>query len=88
MTQAQLLKHLKDNCGCIVIREDSKGYAVVRNVINAKMSGVPKGSNANSEMRAATICRICKTLDVTIPEEAIQAAEVIDIIHKNHNKNK
>ena len=87
MTQAEFIKHLRDHCGCIVIRED-RNYSVVRNVINAKMSGVPKGSNASEQMRAATICRVCKTLDTTIPEEAVKAAEVVDIIHENHKNGK
>lgn len=85
MTQGELISHLTDRCGCIVIRQDNSGYFVVRNVINGKMSGVPLPSNPLGNLKPATVCRICRTLDVEIPEEALKAIEVVDYINKNHN---
>lgn len=69
--------------GCKEVRKDKKGYSVFRNIINGEMSGVP----VDDPLRAATVCRICKTLGVSPPEEAIIAKEVIDIAHQNHGKN-
>ena len=86
MTQEQLVNHLKDTCGCIVVRIDARGYYVMRNVINAKMCGVPVANNINGQLKAASVCHICRTLCADIPEEAQKAAEVIDHIHKNFPK--
>lgn len=83
MTKDDLITHLTSS-GCIVIREDNKGYSVIRNVINGKMSGAPNGSLKSGHIRPATICRICRTLGVEIPEEAAKAADVIDHLHNNH----
>ena len=85
MTQQELVDHLKDTCGCIVVRIDAKGYYVMRNVINAKMCGVPVASN-NGQLKAASVCHICRILSVEIPEEAQKAIEVIDHIHKSYPK--
>ncbi|WP_169579750.1 hypothetical protein [Runella zeae] len=69
--------------GCVVVREDSKGYSVVRNLINFKMSGVP----VNNPLRAATVCRICKNLEISLPEGdgLVEANAVIEEAHKYHN---
>lgn len=83
MTQQELIIYLKDSCGCIVVRMDNMGYAVMRNVINAKICGVPFPQSSTGHLRAATICRICRTLCADIPEEAQKAAAVIDHINKN-----
>lgn len=85
MTKEELVDHLTTN-GCIVVREDSRGYAVVRNVINGNMSGVPAATNVNGQLRPATVCRTCRTLGVEIPPEAMQAADIVDYIHKNTDK--
>ena len=84
MTQRDLIEHLQNN-GCIVIREDKAGYVVMRNVITAKMSGVPVPSNG-AHYKSATVCRICKTLDATIPDEATKAVGIINYIHDNPDK--
>lgn len=79
MIRSLFILYLTDN-GCIVIRTDKSGYLVTRNVINMKMSGVPYGDT----LRSATVCRICKTLDIEPPEEAKKAAELIELIHNKH----
>lgn len=82
MIRADVIEHLR-SCGCIELRKDAKGYSVIRNVINGKMSGVP----ANDPLRAATVCRICKTLEVEIPEDARGAEYIVNLAHENHNNN-
>lgn len=47
---------------------------------------VPSNSPSTGKIRFATICRICKTWDVEIPEEARKAMEIVEVIHKNHKK--
>ena len=79
MIRTDFIEHLK-NSGCIIVRDDNSGYSVVRNVINAKMSGVPAGDN----LRPATVCRICKTLEVSIPESAKVAEKIVNYAHINH----
>lgn len=82
MTQEQLINYLKEN-GCIVIRTDPKGYAVMRNVINGKMSGVSVPTSQTGNYRHPTVCRTCKTLGVNPPEEAKEAEGVINTLHEN-----
>jgi hypothetical protein len=64
-------------------RTDKKGYSVIRNVENNKNSGIPK----NNPLRPATVCRICKTLEVVLPdsEEVYQANHIIELAHRNHS---
>jgi len=81
MKRSGFIQYLTDN-GCLIIREDKAGYCVIRNVINAKMSGVPE----NDPLRLATVCRICKTLEIEPPDEARSAAEIVDFIHDQHSK--
>lgn len=74
MTTEELVDHLK------------QGYSVMRNVINGKMSGVPMAASVNGQLKSATICKICRTLDVEIPPDGISAEPILDHIHKNLNK--
>lgn len=83
MNRTAFIDFLTDN-GCVVVRTDKKGYSILRNVITGKISGVP----ADDPTLPATVCRICKTLELNaLPEEAAIAAEIIEIAHKNHGKN-
>lgn len=86
MTQQQVVDYLTNDCGCIVVRWDNQGYCVIRNVINARMSGVPVAADRLGNLKPATVCRICRTLEVEIPEEAKKAADIIDYIHNNPPK--
>jgi len=84
MNRSIFLIHLETK-GCIVIRHDTTGYSVVRNIKNGLMSGVL----VNDPLRAASVCRICKTLGLTdgdLPAEAQPAKEIIELAHKNHGK--
>lgn len=76
MTRQDFLDYLDVN-GCRVVRVANQGYAVVRNEKNDKMSGVP----ATDPPLHATVCRICKTLEIDPPKEADGAKELIDHIH-------
>lgn len=79
MNRDELIAFLTSD-GCVVVREDKRGYTVIRNVMSAKISGVPK----DYEILDATACRICKTLDIKPPEGVLSAQTIIDIAHKNH----
>ena len=81
MNRVDFIKYLQER-GCMILREDNQGYAVIRNVINGNMSGVPK----NDPLRIVTVCRICKTLDIKdVPIEA-QSGEIVEIAHNHHAK--
>lgn len=83
MIRQEFIDHLIGN-SCVVVRTDNKGYSIIRNVISAKMTGLP----VNDPVLAATVCRICKTLGVDIPvNDYVQGAvEIVEIAHKNHSK--
>jgi hypothetical protein len=83
MIRTTFIQHLTNECGCLIIRNDIQGYSVARNVVNGKISGIPKDIN----LRDATVCRVCRTLEVHIPEEAMTAIGVVDLAHSNHHKN-
>ncbi|HUN04613.1 MAG TPA: hypothetical protein PLS00_17315 [Niabella sp.] len=53
----------------------------MRNSITKKMSGVP----STDPPLNATVCRICKTLDVIPPQIAVDAKELIDHIDDRFN---
>lgn len=84
MNREEFMAHLTQQ-GCVIVRNDNKGYSIVRNVINFKMSGVP----VNNPMRPATVCRICKNLEITLPDGdgLIEANAIIEAAHKHHNPN-
>lgn len=79
MQRSDFISYIESQ-GCTVVRTDRKGYSIVRNVINAKQSGVP----FNDPLLDATVCRICKTLEIEPPDEAISAKEIIELAHKKH----
>jgi hypothetical protein len=79
MNRDELIKFLTDS-GCVVVRNDKQGYSVIRNVMNGKISGVPR----EDFILSATVCRICKTLDIESPEEVKSAQSIVDLAHKNH----
>lgn len=81
MTREDFIDYLTAN-DCEVIRIANQGYTVMRNKANNKMSGVP----ATDPPLAATVCRVCKTLEVDPPEEAGDAKELIDHIQSSFEK--
>lgn len=80
MDRADFLTYLLSN-GCTHVRTDKMGYSVVRNVITGKISGVP----SNNPLLDATVCRICKTLDVDFPEQCQAAVSVVELAHNRHS---
>ena len=81
MNREQLITFLIGN-GCVEERTDKKGYSVVRNVVNLKISGVP----ADYELNDALVCRICKTLEIAHPDEVAAAAALVDAVHRKFSK--
>ncbi len=79
MIRSDLINYLEQS-ECIVVRNDRRGYTVMRNVLSGKMSGIPK----DVELYPASVCRICKTLGVETPEEARLAQAIVDAAHKRH----
>ncbi len=81
MNRATFIKFLEDN-GCALVREDKSGYSVYRNVINGVISGIP----VNDPLKAATVCRILKTLcidDLPENEDLTNAKAIVDSVHRN-----
>jgi hypothetical protein len=76
MTREDFIDYLKAH-GCEVVRHAHQGYAVMRNITTRKLSGVP----STDPPLEATVCRICKTLDVVVPDVANGAKEIIEHIH-------
>lgn len=83
MDRSDFLAYLAGK-GCLLIRTDKKGYSVVRNVISGKSSGIP----VNDPLLDATVCRICKTLDIEFPEQCQSAVGVIELAHNRHSSEK
>lgn len=81
MTQAELVEHLKDH-GCNVVRQDSKGYFVMRSSINGEVSGVPVASSPSGCLRPFTVCQICNKLGVEIHEDGAIASGVVNHVNK------
>jgi hypothetical protein len=82
MTQDDLVDHLKLS-GCEVVRIDKDGYYVMKNTKTGKISAVPLPKKGKI-YRMATVCHVCMQLDVTIPECAKIAEEIINQIRAEH----
>ena len=81
MTRQDFIEYLEAN-DCETVRIANQGYNVMRNLKTRKMSGVP----VTDPPLDATVCRICKTLDVPPPKDAAKAAQaLIDHIHDKFN---
>lgn len=83
MKRDHFIMYLTEVRNCIIVRDDKSGYSIIRNPENDAQSGVPK----NDPLRAATVCRICKTLHIDSPDEAKSAQGIIDIADKHHSEN-
>lgn len=83
MTREDFIEYLEQH-GCEIVRIANQGYSVIRNIETRKMSGVP----ATNPPLPATVCRICKTLDVPTPDIANVAQAIIDEIHDQFNSDK
>lgn len=70
--------------GCTLIREDKKGYSCYRNVQHGTKSGVPE-AGPDGTLGPATICRICKTLRIDIPNE-VAVKGIVDFDANNMPK--
>lgn len=73
MTRTDFIDYLLAN-GCEIVREAKKGYCVIRNAQANKISGIP----STDPPLPATVCRICKTLQVVPPDAAKDAQGIID----------
>jgi len=78
MTRDVFIDYLVAN-GCEIVRIANQGYHVMRNIETKKMSGVP----VTDPPLDATVCRICKNLDVEAPKESAEsgAKALIDQLH-------
>jgi hypothetical protein len=72
--------------GCKIVRIANQGYHVMENPEKGTLSGVPKDDEINPEL----VCRICKTLEVRLPDdnEVIEAEKDLDEIIMELNKQK
>ena len=86
MEREKFINYLENN-SCVVVRHDNSGYSIMRNVINLQMSGIPKNNPKTGKLRPATMCRVCITLGVDIPEGATESISIIDAIHNHRNGN-
>jgi len=76
MTRQDFIDYLEAN-DCETVRIANQGYYVMRNIKTKNLSGVP---NTDPPLDA-TVCRICKTLEVKPPDISSGAQELIDRIH-------
>ncbi len=81
MNREEFIEYLIDN-GCKVIRIANQGYCVMRNVVNAAISGIP----VTDPPLSATICRICKTLSIDPPDGYDAAKHLIEEVHEKFKK--
>ncbi len=82
MTRQDFIEYLQQH-DCEVVRIANQGYYVMRNIKTLDMSGVPP----TDPPLAATVCRICKTLNVPSPDAAAQKAQsIIDAAHKQFSQ--
>jgi hypothetical protein len=81
MTKQDFIDYLVAH-DCEIVRIANQGYHVMRNTKNKKMSGVP----VTDPPLPATVCRICKTLDIPTPDAAHSAQAIIDAAHKQFNE--
>lgn len=78
MTRIDFIDYLVQN-GAEIVRIANQGYHVMRK--EGKMSGVP----TTDPPLNATVCRICRTLEVEIPDVARDASTLIDHIQDRFN---
>lgn len=76
MTRQDFIEYLEAN-GCEIVRIANQGYHVMRNIKTKNLSGVP----ATDPPLDATVCRICKTLEVKPPDVSSGAQALVDRIH-------
>lgn len=60
---------------CEVVRIDKKGYYVMRNLSNGKISGVPVPREGSEDLDEVTISLICKNLRVESPPNSSPEVE-------------
>lgn len=79
MKREYFIMHL-EAYNCNLVRPDKKGYSVYRSE-KGLISGVP----VNDPLKPATVCRICKTLDIPSPADMQDAKNLIDKLHDDHH---
>lgn len=80
MTRQDFVDYLEQH-GCETVRVDKQGYNVMRKIETKNISALP----VTDPPLNATVCRICKTLDVETPKIAISAKGIIEEIHQKFN---
>ncbi len=65
MKQIYLIVYLESK-GCKEVRLSKKGYYVMKNPQNGKISGVPQPSSGEF-LKEETVCNICNALDIEVP---------------------
>ncbi len=79
MKQIYLIVYLESK-GCEEVKVSNKGYYIMRNLKNGKMSGVPVPSNGDF-LKEETICNVCNCLGVETPPSTENGfAEVMGVL--------
>lgn len=69
---------------CEVVRISPQGYYIMRNLMNSRISGVPKASAKDEFLKEETVCNICNSLDVEVPPSSEKdLKEVMEILKKD-----
>lgn len=66
LKQIHLVLYLESK-DCKIVREDKKGYFIIRNDSNNKIHGVPRPKDGSQYLNEETITRICKYLEIENP---------------------
>ena len=72
--------------GCETKRIDKRGYYVMCNPVNGKITAVPvpKTGNIEDHLMPVTIGWICKTLDITSPDIVQPVLPIVEKVRKDH----
>lgn len=76
MEQLHLVVYLEAH-GCVEVRQDKRGYIVMRNPTNGKINAVPVPSKGKF-LKETTICQACQQLGVPLPPHS--SPEIDDLL--------
>lgn len=82
MTQDELLMWVEAH-GCKVTHQKKKFYRVVNS--EGQAMGIPQPRQGETDLLPMTVCRICYSLKIQIPDCAQAAFEAYSEIQKNHH---
>lgn len=86
MTQGAFIAYLEAN-DCYIYKEIPNRYYKWRNSKNkSSMSGLPIIDNTK-ELRPFTICQVCHSLSIDVPDEVKYAEEVVTYIRNSVKNN-